>query len=119
MDIREYNGQAWDHEVERGNKWTVPVSPEAVAAARGGEWSIVLTPTRPVPGEWFGDLKGKRVLCLASGYRPPAPELIASAVNETRHGVRPARRPAGSAWLAPLRRPAGLRSEVGVTWKPV
>ena len=28
---------------------------------------MVLTPTKPVPKAWFGDLKGKRVLGLASG----------------------------------------------------
>jgi SAM-dependent methyltransferase len=35
--------------------------------AKAGEWSVVLTPTIPVPRRWFGDLKGKRVLGLASG----------------------------------------------------
>lgn len=37
MDIIDYNRSAWDREVERGNKWTVPVSPEEVARARSGD----------------------------------------------------------------------------------
>ena len=39
MDIRDYNRAAWDHQVATGNRWTVPVSPEVIAAARRGEWS--------------------------------------------------------------------------------
>lgn len=32
MSIREYNRIAWDNEVERGNRWTVPVSSEVIDA---------------------------------------------------------------------------------------
>ena len=67
MDIRAYNRSAWNRQVDSGNKWTVPVDPAGIAAARRGQWQVVLTPTRPVPHEWFGDLPGARVLCLASG----------------------------------------------------
>ena len=74
MDIREYNRCAWDHAVETGNKWTVPVGPEVTAAAKRGEWSIVLTPTKPVPREWFSPLSGLDALCLASGGADPTPE---------------------------------------------
>lgn len=83
MDIKEYNGKAWDHEVKRGNKWTVPVSPELIAAARNGQWSIVLTPAKPVPRDWFGTLTGKRVLCLASGGGQQGPILSAAGADVT------------------------------------
>ena len=33
MDIRDHNRRAWDREVERGNRWTVPVTPEQIARA--------------------------------------------------------------------------------------
>jgi hypothetical protein len=36
---------------------------------------IVLTPTRAVPRHWFGDLRGKGVLCLASGGGQQVPVL--------------------------------------------
>src|SRR5439155_1680125 len=53
-DVREYNRAAWDRQVARGNRWTVPVTSEAIARARAGEWEIVLTPARPAPRAWFG-----------------------------------------------------------------
>jgi hypothetical protein len=67
MDIRAYNRDAWDRQVRAGNRWTVSVGPEVTAAARRGEWSVVLTPTSPVPQDWFPPLAGLDVLCLASG----------------------------------------------------
>ncbi len=75
MDVLRYNRTAWDHYVETGNPWTKPVTPEAVAEARAGRWSILLTPTRPVPREWFPPLSGRRVLCLASGGGQQGPIL--------------------------------------------
>jgi hypothetical protein len=66
-DVLDYNRRAWDREVQRGNRWTVPVGPEVVAHARRGDWQILLTPTKPVPAEWFPPLAGLDVLCLASG----------------------------------------------------
>lgn len=83
MDIRAHNRAAWDREVEAGNEWTVPVGPEIIAAARRGEWQVVLTPTRPVPREWFGDLAGREVLCLASGGGQQAPVLAAAGARVT------------------------------------
>jgi hypothetical protein len=44
MNVRDYNCKAWDREVERGNQWTIAVGPETVAAAKQGQWEIVLTP---------------------------------------------------------------------------
>jgi SAM-dependent methyltransferase len=77
MDILEYNRAAWEKEVAEGNKWTVPVSPEEVAKARDGVATLLLTPTKPTPMEWFGELKGKKVLCLASGGGQQGPLLAA------------------------------------------
>jgi len=83
MNILEHNRRAWDREVERGNPWTVPVGPEAIQAARRGEWVIVLTPTKPVPHEWLPDLPGKRLLCLASGGGQQGPVLAAAGAQVT------------------------------------
>lgn len=92
MDIRDYNRHAWNRQVATGNQWTVPVGPEVITAARGGEWSILLTSTRPVPREWFGSLAGKRVLgslagkrvlCLASGGGQQGPVLAAAGAIVT------------------------------------
>jgi SAM-dependent methyltransferase len=83
MDIRSYNRRAWDREVERKNQWTVPVSSEMIAAARQGNWDIVLTPTRPVPHAWFPRLQGIDLLCLASGGGQQAPILAAAGATVT------------------------------------
>jgi SAM-dependent methyltransferase len=83
VDIREYNRMAWDREVERGNEWTLPVSSETIAAARQGQWEVFLTPSKPVPKEWFPDLMGLDVLCLASGGGQQGPILAAAGANVT------------------------------------
>lgn len=82
-DILGYNRRAWDRQVERRNSWTIPVGPEAIAQARRGDWSIVLTPTRPVPADWFPPLAGREVLCLASGGGQQGPILAAAGARVT------------------------------------
>jgi SAM-dependent methyltransferase len=83
VNIPDYNRVAWDRQVARGNKWTVPVSEGVIAAARRGQWSVVLTPHKPVPREWFGKVEGARVLCLASGGGQQGPVLAAAGADVT------------------------------------
>ena len=83
MEIREHNRLAWDRQVEDGNEWTVPVGREAIDAARNGQWTIVLTPTKPVPRAWLPDLTGQQVLCLASGGGQQGPVLAAAGAHVT------------------------------------
>ena len=94
MNVRAHNRIAWDKQVEYGNQWTVPVSPEAVAAARKGRWEIYLTPSRPVPRDWFPELPGSDVLCLASGGGRPRDRAgqLAPPVGAGSHGRRAAGR---------------------------
>lgn len=90
MDVRDYNRHAWDRQVAAGNRWTVPVGREVTAAARRGDWSVVLTPTRPVPRDWFGPLAGRQVLCLASGGGQQGPVLAAAGAVVTAFDNSPA-----------------------------
>jgi len=84
MDVADYNRRAWDHQVRIGDRWTVPVSPDVIAAARTGDWSVVLTPERPVPRDWFPpDLTGVRILALASGGGQQGPILAAAGAEVT------------------------------------
>ncbi|MEN8613729.1 class I SAM-dependent methyltransferase [Dehalogenimonas sp. THU2] len=83
MDIRDYNRTAWTRESAKQNIWTVPVTPEAIQAAREGDWSIVLTPTLPVPRDWFPPLQGLKILCLASGGGQQGPILAAAGADVT------------------------------------
>lgn len=82
-DIAAYQREAWDRQVAMGNPWTKPVSAEAIAAARRGEWHIVLAATKPVPADWFGSIAGKRILCLASGGGQQGPILAAAGASVT------------------------------------
>ena len=81
INVRSYNREAWNRQVENGNRWTVPVSPEEISAARNGVLSLLLTPTHPVPMQWFPDLKGLDLLCLASGGGQQGPLLAAAGAN--------------------------------------
>ncbi len=82
-DLRDYNREAWNRQVAKSDRWTVPVGPEVIAAARRGEWSVVLTPRKPVPREWFGELAGKDVLGLASAGGQQGPVLAAAGARVT------------------------------------
>jgi SAM-dependent methyltransferase len=83
QEITQYNKLAWNREVEIGNPWTVPVSSEEIAAARNGQFYILLTPLKAVPDNWFPPLKGSRVLCLASGGGQQGPLLAAAGARVT------------------------------------
>ena len=84
MDVRSYNREAWNREVEGGqNRWSQPVSPEVIARARQGEFSILLTENIPVPMRWFPRIKGADVLCLASGGGQQGPVLAAAGAKVT------------------------------------
>lgn len=86
----QYNRKAWDNQVARGNPWTKPVSTEQIEAARRGEWSLVLTPTIPVPRAWYPPMTGADVLCLASGGGQQGPILAAAGANVTVYDNSPA-----------------------------
>lgn len=83
MNVQEHNSLAWDKNVEEKIEWSIPVSSEEIARARAGDWKVILTPLRPVPREWFGDVTGKNVLCLASGGGQQAPILAAAGALVT------------------------------------
>lgn len=83
LDVRTYNREAWNRQVTKGDRWTLPVSPEVIAAARRGEWSVVLTPNKPVPRAWFGELRGKDVLGLASAGGQQCPVFAAAGARVT------------------------------------
>lgn len=64
----DINASTIDRWIEEGWEWGIPISHEEYEKALQGDWKMLLTPTKPVPKEWYGgNLKGKRVLGLASG----------------------------------------------------
>ncbi|MBE5807779.1 MAG: class I SAM-dependent methyltransferase [Clostridiales bacterium] len=78
MDYQDINAATIDRWVEGGWEWGVPTDHETCLRARAGDWSVLLTPTKPVPREWFGDIRGKRLLGLACGGGQQMP-IFASA----------------------------------------
>ncbi len=75
MTYTDKNAEIIDRWVEEGWEWGTPITHEQFEAAKRGEWSIVLTPVKPVPRAWFGDLRGKNVLGLACGGGQQMPIL--------------------------------------------
>ena len=67
MRYQDINAETIDRWVESGWEWGRPISHEVFEAARNGSWDVFLTPTKPVPHRWLGELRGKRILGLASG----------------------------------------------------
>ena len=71
MNVDEHyadiNARTIDKWIEEGWEWGVPIDHETFEKAKRGEWNVRLSPTKSVPHEWFGDLRGKKVLGLASG----------------------------------------------------
>jgi 2-polyprenyl-3-methyl-5-hydroxy-6-metoxy-1,4-benzoquinol methylase len=84
MDVRSYNREAWNREVEGGqNRWSQPVDAETIAKARQGKFSVLLTENISVPHRWFPTLQGADVLCLASGGGQQGPILAAAGASVT------------------------------------
>lgn len=83
MEYQEINAKTIDEWVEGGWEWGIPVSHEEYVRALKGDWSVLLTPTKPVPGDWFGELKGKKILGLASGGGQQMPIFTAAGAKCT------------------------------------
>ena len=67
MSYQDINAKTIDNWIKEGWEWGKAIDHSTYEAARNGTWDVKLTPTKYVPHEWFGELKGKRILGLASG----------------------------------------------------
>ncbi|HJO94177.1 MAG TPA: class I SAM-dependent methyltransferase [Victivallales bacterium] len=83
MDIIEYNQKNWDKESKEGIRWSIPVDHKTIVQAKNGKWNVILTPNKNVPKSWFGDIKNKKILCLASGGGQQAPVFAAAGAIVT------------------------------------
>ena len=77
MNYQDINAKTVDGWVEEGWEWGKPISREEFAAAKQGDWRMLLTPCRPVPKEWYPELRGLKVLGLASGGGQQMPVFAA------------------------------------------
>lgn len=84
LDVRRYNREAWNRQVDSGqNPWTQPVDSATIARARLGEFSVLLTENLPVPQAWFPPLPGLDVLALACGGGQQGPVFAAAGARVT------------------------------------
>lgn len=73
----DINSETIDRWVEEGWEWGKPITHEEFLKAKNGEWQVLLTPTKPVPKEWFGSLSHKKLFGLASGGAQQIPVFSA------------------------------------------
>ena len=84
MEYIKESEKIWDSRSDNNDCWSIPVTSEEVGLAKKGTWSIVLTPQKKVPRNWFPeDMEGKKVLCLASGGGQQGPILAAAGAEVT------------------------------------
>ena len=79
----DINSKTIDKWVDDGWEWGQPITHEIFQKAKNNDWSVVLTPTKPVPKEWFCDMKGAKVLGLASGGGQQMPIFAALGADCT------------------------------------
>jgi SAM-dependent methyltransferase len=83
LNVRDYNRFAWNHQVDKNNKFTIPVDPQTISAARKGDFFVLLTETIPVPNEWFPPFQNLDILGLACGGGQQGPVFAALGANVT------------------------------------
>ena len=83
LQYQDINAATIDRWIEEGWEWGKPNSQDDYVKAQKGEWDVLLTPTKPVPHEWLGDLRGKKVLGLASGGGQQMPIFAALGADCT------------------------------------
>lgn len=80
---QDINAKTIDQWVKDGWTWGQPITHEKYLEAKTGICHVYLTPTKYVPDEWFGSLKGKKVLGLASGGGQQMPIFAALGADCT------------------------------------
>ncbi len=83
MDYVKVNAELWDEWAKDDCAFSIPISHEDFVKIHDNEWNIFATPLKPVPKHWFGNLNGKRVLCLAGGGGQQAPIFAALGAEVT------------------------------------
>jgi SAM-dependent methyltransferase len=80
---QDVNAATIDRWVAEGWEWGRPVDHQTYRRAAEGNWSLLLTPTKPVPRSWYPPLEGAQVLGLASGGGQQMPILTAAGARCT------------------------------------
>ncbi|MGD9887198.1 MAG: class I SAM-dependent methyltransferase, partial [Bacilli bacterium] len=80
----DFNAFTIDKWVEEGWEWGIPITHDQFEKAKQGIWDVLLTPTKPMPKNWFPkSLKNLKILGLASGGGQQMPIFAALGANCT------------------------------------
>lgn len=80
---QDINSETIDRWVKEGWEWGKPITHEEYLEAKSGKYRLLLTPTIEVPKNWYGDLKNKKILGLASGGGQQMPIFTALGASCT------------------------------------
>lgn len=69
--------------VEQDVNWSACATPEQLQSARQGKLALPFGPNQIIPEEWLGEVKGKKVLCLAGAGGLQAPMLACAGADVT------------------------------------
>lgn len=83
LNYTKMNSQFFDKWIEEGWEWGQPISHEIYEKATEGAWFVLLTPTKPVPKDWFCNMSGAKILGLASGGGQQMPIFTALGAHCT------------------------------------
>lgn len=72
-----------DRLAENDVNWSHTASPEQLEKARSGNIELKVGNDGIIPPEWFGDLRGRKVLCLAGAGGLQAPVLACAGAEVT------------------------------------
>lgn len=72
-----------DHLVDSDVNWSACATPEQLAKAHRGRLQLTFGMDGIIPADWLGDLRGKRVLCLAGAGGLQAPLLACAGAEVT------------------------------------
>lgn len=67
LGYTKINSHFFDKWNEEDWEWGRPITHVVYEKALHNDWDVLLTPTKPVPHDWFCDMKDAKILGLASG----------------------------------------------------
>ena len=80
----DINSKTIDRWVKEGWEWGIPIDHNTFLDAKNGKWDVLLTPTKPMPKEWFPEsIRGLKILGLASGGGQQMPIFKALGADVT------------------------------------
>ncbi len=81
--INEVNSKTWDRWADDKGDWSSEISHKIFLKAQQGDWNVTLTTVRPIPKDWFPEMKDANVLGLACGGGQQCPIFAALGANVT------------------------------------